>query len=385
MTRTLVTLLLCIALCGCSTNPVTGKSELMLLSEEQEVRIGVQNYRYMQQAEGGDYTTDPEVQKYVEEVGRRLARVSDRRRLPYEFVVLNNSIPNAWSLPGGKIAINRGLLQELNSEAELAAVLGHEIVHSAARHTAQRMQRGMLVEMGMTGVGGLLQGNKYEDLLMQGAGLGAGIIFFKYSREDEREADFYGIKYMVAAGYDPQAAVELQRTFVRLAHERGQSEGWFEGLFASHPPSSERLENNRAAVALYPSGGEMGVKEYAKAMAKLKKDKPAYDDLDNGYMALVKGNSKEALKLANSGIKIEPREAHLFNLKGKAELAQGQTGEALNSFTQAISLNPNYFDFYLQRGLLEYKLGALDAAKRDLRKSFELLPTLEAQKALDDL
>src|ERR1700722_12386359 len=200
-------LVLLLGLCGCSTNPVTGKSELMLLSEEQEVFLGVQNYQFMQQAEGGDYTTDTAVQKYVSEVGWRLAKVSDRPHLPYEFVVLNNSIPNAWSLPGGKIAIYRGLLQELNSEAELAAVLGHEIVHSAARHTAQRMQRGMLLETGMIGLSQLFEGHKYEDLLLQGAGFGAGIIFFKYSREDEREADLYGIKYMVAAGYDPQAAV----------------------------------------------------------------------------------------------------------------------------------------------------------------------------------
>ncbi len=374
-----------LALCGCSTNPVTGRSELMLLSEEQEVLIGEQNYKFMQQAEGGDYVTDSDVQKYVERVGMRLAKVSDRPHLPYEFVVLNNSIPNAWSLPGGKIAIYRGLLQELNSEAELAAVLGHEIVHSAARHTAQRMQRGMLLETGMIGLSDLFEGHKYEDLLIQGAGIGAGIIFFKYSREDEREADLYGIKYMVAAGYDPQAAVELQRTFVRLANERGGNNDWLSGLFASHPPSTERLENNRIAAATYPPGGMLGTKEYAHAMTRLKKDKPAYDNLDHGYLALVKGNSKEALSLAERGIKIEPKEAHLFNLKGKAELALGQTQDALGSFNRALTLNSNYFDFYLQKGLLEYQLQSLDSAEIDLKKSIDLLPTADAYNVLGNI
>ncbi|MBI2743220.1 MAG: M48 family metalloprotease [Chlamydiales bacterium] len=373
-----------LALSGCSSNPVTGKSELMLMSEGQEIQLGEQYYLLMQQAEGGDYITDPEVQKYVDGIGQKLARVSDRPKLPYEFVVLNNSVPNAWSLPGGKIAINRGLLQELKSEGELAAVLGHEIVHSAARHTAQRMQRGMLLETGMIGLSQLLEGHQYEDLLMQGAGLGAGLIFFKYSREDEREADFYGIKYMVAAGYDPQCAVELQKTFVRLSHERGQR-GWADGLFASHPPSEERVENNTIAAARYPAGGKVEAKEYEKVMARLKRDKPAYEALDKGYLALVKGNAREALSSAEEGIRIEPKEAHLFNLKGKAELKLAKKSEAMSSFNRAIDLNPNYFDFYLQRGLLKYQQELFDKAEEDLKKSIDLLPTAEAHNALGNI
>lgn len=339
----------------------------------------------MQQAEGGAYVTDPDVQKYVEKIGLQLTDKSDRKNLPYEFVVLNNSTPNAWSLPGGKIAINRGLLQELKSEGELAAVLGHEIVHSAARHTAQRMQRGMLLETGMIGLSGLLEGHQYEDLIMQGAGAGAGIIFFKYSREDERKADFYGIKYMVAAGYDPQSAVELQKTFVRLSRERNSRAGWLDGLFASHPPSEERVQNNTSAAASYPAGGKIGSKEYEKVMARLKRDKPAYEDLDNGYLALVKGDLKEALSLAERGIKVEPKEAHLFNLQGKVELALGMKDEAMSSYTKAISLNSHYFDFFLQRGLLEYRQGELEAAEEDLKKSVDLLPTAEAHNALGNI
>ena len=127
---------------------MTGKQELQFVSEASELKIGEQHYAPTRQGEGGDFTLDPELTAYVNEVGQKLAAVSDRK-LPYEFVVLNSSVPNAWALPGGKIAVNRGLLTELNNEAELAAVLGHEIVHAAARHGAKAQERGTLLQVGM--------------------------------------------------------------------------------------------------------------------------------------------------------------------------------------------------------------------------------------------
>ena len=141
----LIILLLSIMLNGCSTNPVTGKSELSLVSAEQEVAIGNKQYSPTRQLQGGDYVVDKSIQKYVASIGNKLAAVSDRK-LPYEFRVVNDSTPNAWALPGGKIAINRGLLTELGSESELAAVLGHEIVHAAAKHSAKKLQRGLLLQ-----------------------------------------------------------------------------------------------------------------------------------------------------------------------------------------------------------------------------------------------
>jgi predicted Zn-dependent protease len=146
--KLLAVVVLAASVTGCAVNPVTGKPDFMVVSEAQELAIGAQNYAPMQQAEGGVYDIDPELTAYVGEVGNKLAAVSDRP-LPYEFVVLNNSVPNAWALPGGKIAINRGLLTDLNSEAELAAVLGHDIVHAAAKHSAQQMSRGVLLQAGV--------------------------------------------------------------------------------------------------------------------------------------------------------------------------------------------------------------------------------------------
>ena len=168
----LPTFLLAAVLSGCATNPVTGKSEISLVSESWELKTGAQNYLPARQSQGGDYVADPQVQAYVQEVGNKLAAVSDRD-LPYEFAVINNSVPNAWAMPGGKIAINRGLLTELGSEAELAAVLGHEIVHAAAKHSAQAVQRGVMLQAAVLATGIATKDSDYGQVAALGAGAGA--------------------------------------------------------------------------------------------------------------------------------------------------------------------------------------------------------------------
>ena len=189
-------------LAGCSKNPVTGKKEFAPYSTRDEINLGNRHYRPLQQAQGGRFGTDPRLAAYVRQVGRRVAKVSDRTKLPYEFVVLNNTVPNAWALPGGKIGINRGLLLELENEAELAAVLSHEVVHSAARHGGQALTRNLLFGVAQLAIA--LTGRKSPNInyILGGTGLAFQLINRGYSREAEREADFYGMKYMRAAGYD---------------------------------------------------------------------------------------------------------------------------------------------------------------------------------------
>ena len=158
-------------LSGCVTNPVTGESEIGLVSTSQQIAIGEEQYEPSQQMQGGQYVVDRELRGYVSGVGNKVAQYSNID-LPYEFVVLNSSIPNAWALPGGKIAINRGLLVELRNEAELAAVLGHEVVHAAARHGAKQMERGMLMQGAMVATAIGLQGSSLGNTVMQSAQLG---------------------------------------------------------------------------------------------------------------------------------------------------------------------------------------------------------------------
>jgi predicted Zn-dependent protease len=380
--RGLPALVLGSALAACSTNPVTGEKELMLVGEGTELSIGQQQYAPMRQAEGGDYTIDPALTAYVQRVGNRLAAVSDRK-LPYEFVVLNNTIPNAWSLPGGKIAVNRGLLTELKSESELAAVLGHEIVHAAARHSAQQMSRGMLAQGGMLAAQVAASDSDYGGLYMAGAGLAAQLALQKYGRDAELESDRYGMEYMQRAGYDPRGAVTLQETFLRMSGNKQSS--WFEGLFASHPPSQERLEANRKRAAKLPPGGEVGVEAYAATMAKTIKAKPAYDAYDAGRKALKNKNADVALAKADEAIRLLPDEGHFYALRGDAFLVNKQLPAATQAYSDAIARNDRFFYYYLQRGLIAENRQQDGRARADLETSIKLLPTGAAYYALGQI
>ena len=367
---------------GCAANPVTGRRELRLVSEAQEAQLGEQHYQASQQLQGGTYVVDPDLTRYVQEVGARLARVSDRA-LPYEFVVLNNSTPNAWALPGGKIAVNRGLLIELDNEAELAAVLGHEIVHAAARHGAKNVERGMLLQ-GAVAVAGMASGDSdYGALIVGGAGLAAGLVAQTYSRKAEREADFYGIQYMSRAGYDPNAAVSLQEVFVQLSADR--SETWLSGLFASHPPSLERVENNRTTATSLPQQGGLYRERYQEKIAHLKHAQSAYEAYDQGRQALEQGRIHEALGLVQQALQAEPREAHFHALLGDVRFAQGRYGEALQHYDQAIARQEAFFHFRVQRGLTHQQLGNSGAARVDLERSMDLLATATAANALGNI
>lgn len=380
MRKTLYLILTLAALLGgCGINPVTGGRELSLISEAHEINIGDEQYGPSRQMQGGDYRMDPALTSYVNEVGQRLARVSDRQ-LPYEFVVLNNSTPNAWTLPGGKIAINRGLLTELNSEAELAAVLSHEIVHAAARHGAKNMERGLLLQGAVMAAGIAVQGKDYGPYAVGGAQLAAALIHGKYSRDAEREADYFGMRYMARAGYDPQAAVKLQETFVRLSKDHPHN--WLEGLFASHPPSEERVEENRKTATALPPGGLSAATAYQQKMALLKKDAPAYEAYEQGLQALHDKKIGTAESLAQKALATSPGEGHFHALIGDVHAAQGLHTKALDDYSRAIAINDAYFYYYLQRGLTRIKTGDLQTAYADLDSSVKLLPTAVAYNAL---
>ena len=368
---------------ACAVNPVTGQRELTLISEREEIALGRQHYGPSQQSQGGLYNVDPELSAYVNEVGQRVAAHSPRQ-LPYEFVVLNNSVPNAWALPGGKIAVNRGLLYEFNNEAELAAVLGHEVVHSAARHGAQSMERGLLLQGALVVTMVAAQNNEYAGFIVGGAQIGAQLISQSYGRNAERESDYYGTRYMAQAGYDPQGAVTLQEAFVRLSE--GRSQNWLEGLFSSHPPSMERVQNNRALVAQLRSegftDGILGEESYRQRTARLMETKPAYDAFDEAYNHLRNDRVEQAEARLAEAIAMVPQEARFYGLQADIALMQRRYGAAVESYNQAIARDENYFDYYLGRGLAYSRQGNRARAQSDLQASVDLLPTALAMNEL---
>ncbi len=378
--RLVITVCLATAV-GCSVNPVTGQKEWTPLSPQGEVALGEQNYEPYQQQQGGRYVVDPELSVYVNQVGQKLARVSDRPDLPYEFVVLNDGTPNAWALPGGKIAVNRGLLELLDDEAQLAAVLGHEIVHAAARHTAQKMAQSTLMQVGMLAAGAASRGSEYDQLIAMGAGLGANLWQARYGREQESEADKYGIDYMVKAGYNAQAAVELQEKFVAL--KEGRKSGAMEALFASHPASEQRVEENRALAANL-TGGTRNEAAYKRAIGQIIKDKPAYDAHQAAIKAATEKDVAGALKQLDTAIARQPNEAQFYITRGQLLMADKKP-EAIQAFQQATRLNPEYFLGHLGLGLTYLSQKNNPEAQPALEKSFKLLPTPLASYYLGEL
>jgi beta-barrel assembly-enhancing protease len=368
---------------ACGTNPVTKKKEFQFVSQEKEIAIGKENYSPARQSQGGDYIVDPELTAYVQSIGKRLAAVSDRPELPYEFVVLNDSIPNAWAMPGGKIAFNRGLLYELNSEAELAAVMGHEIVHAAARHGAKSMERGVFLQGAMIAVGIGAQNTNYSNLIVGASQLGAQLTMSKYGRDAESEADLYGMKYMKKANYDPTAAVTLQETFVRLS--QGKKSNFIEGLFASHPPSPERVAANKDTLAKLGAGGEMGKDIYAQKVAHVKATQAAYKAYDEGVAALKKGDTATATTLAQKAIAGEPKEARFQELLGDISLTQKKPQEAIDHYAKAIAMQPDYFKPHAQTGIALYNMGKKAEAETYLKKANSLLPTAPAALYLGEI
>ncbi|MBR9869647.1 MAG: M48 family metalloprotease [Gammaproteobacteria bacterium] len=379
----LIILAILSALSGCAVNPVTGERQLSLIPESQELSLGAEQYVPTQQTQGGKFYLDPELTVYVREVGQKMAQVSDRPDLPYEFVVLNSSVPNAWALPGGKIAINRGLLAKLDDEAQLASVLGHEIVHAAARHSVQRMQKGTLISLGMAGIGMVMSDNEWAGLIMGGAAVGAQLALAQYGQGDELESDAYGIKYMKAAGYDPQAAVELQQLFLSLSE--GNQSSWLNGLFASHPPSAKRVQANQELVQKIGAGGYRGTDIYQRRIAMIKKLQPAYEAHDNAMKLASEGDFSGALSSINKAIKIEPREAMFFALRGRIYKNQNQLEKAREDFDKAVSLYPEMFQYQLHNGLNELALNNLSKAKGHLERANEVVPTSIAYLRLGDI
>jgi len=246
---------------GCATNPLTGRAELNTMSRAREAALGRESAEAVEESMG--IVDDAGLRAYVKAVGGRVAAFSPRRDVTYRFDVVDSDIANAFALPGGYIYVSRGLLAIINSEAELAGVLGHEVIHVAGRHGAQSQTRAggfdMLAKMGAlagAAVGGATTGAALGDL---GQLMGAGLVA-SYSRDQEREADRYGQDLAAKAGYPPLGLPRALRALEADASSRSGGEGG-PGFFDSHPGTAERiLKTTRAAATLTP-GPSRGTRE----------------------------------------------------------------------------------------------------------------------------
>jgi predicted Zn-dependent protease len=232
----------CLLLSACATNPATGQRQFNLMSEAQELQIGQESDVQVRQ-EMGVYE-DPELQRYVESVGLRMAQSSQRPELPWHFTVIDSPAVNAFALPGGYIYITRGILAYLNDESQMAGVLGHEIGHVTARHAAQQYSKATAAQLGL-GLGAI-----FSPYARAGAGLastGLGLLFLKHGREDELQADRLGAEYEAKNGWDPEGLQNMLRTLARI-DEQSDRRGT-PNYLSTHPASADRVQKIDETVA----------------------------------------------------------------------------------------------------------------------------------------
>jgi len=250
---------------GCAVNPITGKEELMLMGEEQDAAIGKKYAPELEKQMGGKIN-NAALQNYVNTVGQKVANVSHRRSWNYQFVALDDDMVNAFALPGGYIFITKGMLKQLTTESQLAAILGHETAHVVARDTAALMSR----EIGISILLSAAMSDSTSSTARTAADLTRQIIGLRFSRSDEKDADLAGLDYMVRAGYDPNGMVETMQILQNQQKERPIE------FFSTHPNPENRigyLKSRIAARYRKTEGLRIGKEDFHSAvLVHIKKD-----------------------------------------------------------------------------------------------------------------
>lgn len=235
----LLALLVSASVVACETVPITGRSQLLLLPESEELHMGLQSYQEV--LKKSKISSDPAMNDLVRRVGTRIAAATGRSNYQWEFKVIEDQQANAFCLPGGKVAVYTGILPITKDEAGLAVVLGHEVSHAIARHGAERVSQNLLVEVGLTGTMAALSKGDPNTVKSVGALLGAGAsvgLLLPWGRAQESEADHLGLIYMAKAGYDPHAARDL---WLRMA-EASKGGGRPPEFLSTHPSEATRIK-----------------------------------------------------------------------------------------------------------------------------------------------
>jgi predicted Zn-dependent protease len=360
---------------GCATNPVTGSTQFMTVSEEEEIQIDRQ-YSPMQFSDDYGPVQDTALNGYVSGVGRALASRTHRPNMPYSFRVVNATYINAYAFPGGSIACTRGILASLNDEAELAALLGHEIGHVNARHTAEQMSKGQVSNIL---VGGL---SIIADVAAPGlgqvasslGGFGAGAFLASYSRDNERQADALGTEYMVKAGYGPDGMVELMEMLNSLNKSKPSA---IELMFSTHPMSDERYQSAVNAVRTTYAGAKglpLYRERYMDNTARLRSIKGAIDEMQKGDKALAAKNYSQAEDHYQTALKQAPNDYAGLVSMAKCQLIQKKYSEGARYARQATSVYPQEAQGHHLSGFAALNLKEYESAYQDFQASQRLLP-----------
>ncbi|MBU1693085.1 MAG: M48 family metalloprotease [Verrucomicrobia bacterium] len=362
-------------LTGCAINPVTGKKELMFISEADEIRMDSQASPHQFSADYGPLR-DSALNAYLEQVGRGLADRSHRPNMPYSFRAVNASHVNAYAFLGGSIATTRGIMLSMDDEAELSALLGHEIGHVNARHAARSMTSSMLVQIGVAAAT-VAVAEKNEDWAPVVAGLGgigAGMLLARYSRGHEREADALGMEYMVRSGYNPKGMIGLQDILRKLSHGKPSA---IELMFATHPMSEERYQTaTKRAATEYAQAADLPVyrERYMDQTARLRKLQGTVDLIQKGDKAVGAKKLDEALGQYRAALQQTPDDYEALLKAAKVCLAMNRTADAQAYAAQAKAVYPEEAQAYHVEAMAATQNRRFDTALADLQHYQRVLP-----------
>ena len=359
-------------LAGCAANPVTGGQQLMLLGQSDEVRIDRENAPHQLSSDYG-ISQDARLAAYVDGFGRRMAAQTHRPSMPYRFVPVNAVYVNAYAFPGGTVAATRGILLSLGSEDALAALLGHELGHVNARHTAARMSTGILVSLALAGAT-TLAGDQYADLAAGLGGVAAGALLARYSRDDERQADELALEYLRRSGYHPAGLLELMDVLRRLEREKPNA---LEQMFASHPMSEERYRTAERRIAGLPAAGPPPAasrERYLDETAALRRIAPAIQRLQEAELLLGRKKPDQAAESASAALHDAPGDYAGLLTMAKCQLALGRHAEAERYALAGAAAYPGEPQARHVTGMARLGLRRYDAALAEFDAYGRLLP-----------
>jgi len=363
------------ALAGCAANPVTGEPQLMLVSEDKEIQIDKQQSPHQFSSDYGTLQ-DNALNHYIDQTGKQIAAHTHRPDMPYTFRGVNATYVNAYAFPGGSIAATRGILLALDNEAELAALLGHELGHVNARHTAEQMSKGTITN---TIIGGIaaLAGTRSATLgkLASQLGMyGAGALLASYSRDNEREADALGLEYMTRTGYNADGFVGLMDILRKLSKHRPSA---IELMFATHPMSDERYQTAVEAVESqyrFTRTFPLHRERYMDHTAKLRAMKGAIEEMQKGENAMAEGKYSQAEDHFKTALKQAPDDYAGLCMMSKCLLAQKKNDQAKQYAEKAKKVYPQEAQARHLDGVVNIRLKDFDAAYQDFTDYDKLLP-----------
>ena len=359
---------------GCATNPVTGKSQLMLVSEDQEIQIDRQYSPFQFSADYGAIQ-DKNLNDYVDRTGKNIAARTHRTHMPYSFRVVNANYANAYAFPAGSIACTRGILLSLDNEAELAALLGHELGHVNARHTAEQMSQGMLTQavLGGLAVAAGTQGALYGNMASQLGQIGAGALLASYSRDNERQADSLGMEYMVHSGYSSQGMVGLMKMLQSMGKHQP---GAIELMFATHPMSEERFQTAvQTAETKYKAAEKNPVhrERYMDHTAALRNRKNAIEEMQKGEEQMAKQNFAAADTHIRKALKMAPDDYTAMVMMSKSQLLQKKWVVGRQYAEMAQQVYPQEAQAYHLSGFAKVQLKDFDGALEEFNRYDQVL------------